>query len=138
MNDAFGKIADQIQRLAAEVPKSVLTSLTGSILQLPPQIPSTVVGSLLATVTQPDCRNMVRELFDIWQKEAPEISCRSIALALDSASRCEEQRRTNSSVELVWTGPDSGVVPLRRTDQALLELINSARHRIVVVCFASF
>ncbi len=38
----------------------------------------------------------------------------------------------------MWTGPDSEAVPLRRTDQALLELINSASKRVVVVCFAIY
>jgi phosphatidylserine/phosphatidylglycerophosphate/cardiolipin synthase-like enzyme len=41
-------------------------------------------------------------------------------------------------VELVWTGPDVGVVPLRRTEQALLQVIESATERLLVVSYAVY
>lgn len=138
MNEAFGRIVGQIQRLAAEVPQSALLALADSVQRLPSEVSAASIGGILSAVAQPDYRNMVREMLDTWQKAAPEVTAQSIALALYSAARCEEHRRTESSVELVWTGPDSEVVPLRRTDQALLELIHSASERIVVVCFAIY
>ena len=41
-------------------------------------------------------------------------------------------------MELVWTGPDVGVVPLRRTEQALLQVIDSATRRATVVSYAVY
>jgi phosphatidylserine/phosphatidylglycerophosphate/cardiolipin synthase-like enzyme len=41
-------------------------------------------------------------------------------------------------VELVWTGPDVGVVPLRRTEQVVLQVIDSATERLLVVSYAVF
>ena len=58
--------------------------------------------------------------------EAPEVSPQSVALALLAAANVEETHRCNEAIDLVWTGPDSHVIPLRRTDQALLQLINEA------------
>lgn len=138
MGETFEKIADQIQRLAAEVPQAALISLADAVLHVPSVVSPASISGLLAAVSQPDYRSMVRDMLDAWQKEARDISPQSIALALYVASRCEDRRRTESSIELVWTGPDSEIVPLRRTDQALLELIQSAEQRIVVVCFAIY
>lgn len=138
MNEAFEKIAEHIQRIASEVPHSVLLSLADGVQRVPSKVSAASIGGVLSAVAQPDYRSMVRDMLETWQQEAPEVTAQSIALALYSASRCEEHHRTGQSVELVWTGPDSEAVPLRRTDQVLLELINSASKRIVVVCFAIY
>ncbi len=50
----------------------------------------------------------------------------------------EKQHREGQSVELVWTGPDVGVVPLRRTEQVVLQVIDSASQRLLVVSYAVF
>src|SRR5262249_35573086 len=42
------------------------------------------------------------------------------------------------TIDLVWTGPDSKVISLRRTDQALLQLINEASARLTIVSFAVY
>lgn len=41
------------------------------------------------------------------------------------------------SVELVWSGPTSGIAEARRTDQALYDLINAASTNILIVTFAA-
>lgn len=138
MSESFGKIAEHIHRIASEVPQSILLSLADGIHRLPPAVSAATIGRILSTVAQPDYRSMVRGMLEAWQDEAPEITAQSIALAIHTASLCEGQHRSGASVELVWTGPDSEAVPLRRTDQALLELINSATKRVVVVCFAIY
>jgi len=35
----------------------------------------------------------------------------------------------------VWSGPKTGLIPIRRTDQVLLELIESAREHLFIVSF---
>jgi phosphatidylserine/phosphatidylglycerophosphate/cardiolipin synthase-like enzyme len=42
------------------------------------------------------------------------------------------------SLELVWTGPNPQSTPLRRTDQALLQLIHSAKEKLLIVSFAVY
>jgi phosphatidylserine/phosphatidylglycerophosphate/cardiolipin synthase-like enzyme len=46
--------------------------------------------------------------------------------------------RRERSVELVWTRPDGEATPLRRTDQALLQLIDGALHELLIVTFAIY
>jgi phosphatidylserine/phosphatidylglycerophosphate/cardiolipin synthase-like enzyme len=46
--------------------------------------------------------------------------------------------RDEQSVELVWTGPDALVIPIRRTEQAILQVLDSARQRITLVSYAVY
>jgi phosphatidylserine/phosphatidylglycerophosphate/cardiolipin synthase-like enzyme len=55
-----------------------------------------------------------------------------------SASEAEAVHRETQTVELTWTGPDSHIIPVRRTDQALLQLIAEARTRLLIVSFAVY
>ncbi|HKQ72820.1 MAG TPA: DISARM system phospholipase D-like protein DrmC, partial [Blastocatellia bacterium] len=50
----------------------------------------------------------------------------------------EKSHREDQSAEIVWTGPEVGLIPLRRTEQALLQLISSAAQRIVIVSYAVY
>jgi len=45
---------------------------------------------------------------------------------------------SRSDFELVWTGPDSNVIPVRQTGQVLLDLIGSAKRSLLVVSYAVF
>ena len=62
----------------------------------------------------------------------------SVAAALLTAALCERDHRGRQAVELVWTGPDVGIVPLRRTERVVLQVIDSATDRLLVVSYAVF
>jgi phosphatidylserine/phosphatidylglycerophosphate/cardiolipin synthase-like enzyme len=47
-------------------------------------------------------------------------------------------QREGQSVELVWTGPDVGVVAFRRTEQVVLQVINLTTEQLLVVSYAVF
>ena len=55
-----------------------------------------------------------------------------------TASEADRNHRKGQSVELVWTGPEVSVVPLRRTEQVVLQVIDSACERLLVVSYAVF
>ena len=78
------------------------------------------------------------QLIDVWEKECPEVSSQSVALAILSASRTSTFLRGQQNIELVWTGPDSHIIPLRRMDQVLLELIDQSQRSLWIVCFAVY
>jgi phosphatidylserine/phosphatidylglycerophosphate/cardiolipin synthase-like enzyme len=61
----------------------------------------------------------------------------AVALAI-AAARERERAAQVQRVSVVWTGPETFAVPVRRTDQALLQLINMARERLIVVSFAVY
>lgn len=61
----------------------------------------------------------------------------AVGLAL-AAARERERTARAQQVSIVWTGPESAAIPVRRTEQALLELIAGARQRLIVVSFAVY
>lgn len=61
----------------------------------------------------------------------------AVALAL-AAARERERAARAQRVSVVWTGPETSAIPVRRTEQALLELIANARERLIVVSFAVY
>jgi phosphatidylserine/phosphatidylglycerophosphate/cardiolipin synthase-like enzyme len=61
-----------------------------------------------------------------------------VAVALLSAALAEQTHRDSQSVELVWTGPDTEQTSFRRTEQAILQVLDGAKHRVTLVCFAVY
>lgn len=69
----------------------------------------------------------------------PDISGRDVGIMLAAASAASKQEANiASSVELVWTGPDTGLVPIRQTEQVLTGLIDEAKNRLFVVSFVAY
>src|SRR5690606_9995920 len=95
-------------------------------------------AQVLAALPQPAPRERVRALLALWSSLAPDVPPLGLALALQAAARTAEYFRQHQSLELVWTGPGSDVIPLRRTDQALLQLIHGAQHQLLIVSFAVY
>ena len=59
-------------------------------------------------------------------------------MALQSAALSEQTHRDSQSVELVWTGPDTEATPFRRTEQAILQVLDAARSKITLVSYAVY
>ena len=81
--------------------------------------------------------SMVDRLEITW-RSVDGIDPRQVASALRAASRTATIQEPRGSVELVWTGPSTGLVPIRHTEQVLCEVIESARHRIFLVSFVAY
>ena len=47
-------------------------------------------------------------------------------------------KRSRQTAELVWTGPSTPVVPVRRTEQVLCDLIGCAERRLTMTSFGIF
>ena len=78
----------------------------------------------------------MNKLLEAWSQEFPQLPPQGLALAVNS-SWMTLNSLPKSAIELVWSGPNV-LFPLRRTDQALLELINGARHKLLLVSFAVY
>jgi phosphatidylserine/phosphatidylglycerophosphate/cardiolipin synthase-like enzyme len=81
---------------------------------------------------------MALAFVDRWRNEAKELDARTVAVALQSAALSEQTHRDSQSVELVWTGPDTEQTPFRRTEQAILQVLDAAKARITLVSFAVY
>jgi cardiolipin synthase len=72
-------------------------------------------------------------VLDEWQR----VACSSDEMAgiLKGASYGYLSEKAREQVQLVWTGPDLNLIPVRRSEQILLELINSAQSSLFLVSF---
>lgn len=80
-------------------------------------------------------KEQVERLIYAW-KNAHSIRSVEVAAALRSASVTSSL--SHRSAELVWTGPSTGMVPLRHTEQVLCEVIESARQQLFLVSFVAY
>jgi len=133
------------------IPPAVLAAVTEAAVAIPPEIIATITQRLrqgpasldrredvLGVVGQDATRARLRKLLALWDAAYPGSTHEALAAALDAAATMHEWHRRNQSLELVWTGPVPSGTVLRRTDQALLELIRGARGRLLVVTFAAY
>lgn len=131
------ELAHQIRELASVLPFDMAQTLAAVLIESDSADVPLVRARVLASVSSPHLRAQIEQLMKLWQRTL-NLNGTSIALALLAAAEAEEQHRNIPKLDLVWTGPDSNVIPLRRTDQALLQLIQSATARILIVSFAVY
>jgi phosphatidylserine/phosphatidylglycerophosphate/cardiolipin synthase-like enzyme len=93
---------------------------------------------ILQDVPTPEFRDATAEFIDCWHSTAGGVKAEAVAVALVTAARCEQHHRNEETVEIVWTGPESAETRFRQTEQAILEVVNSAMKRLAVVSYAVY
>lgn len=83
-------------------------------------------------------RSLVGNFLDCWKSHAADVSVDAVASALRTAGYSEKAHQDSQAVELVWTGPETGAISWRRMEQALLQLIDGANDRVLVVSYAVY
>lgn len=71
-------------------------------------------------------------------KANPHVNSTELATMFRASSTTASLAAGASSVELVWTGPVTGMVPIRHTAQVLTGLIDEARQRLFLVSFVAY
>jgi phosphatidylserine/phosphatidylglycerophosphate/cardiolipin synthase-like enzyme len=75
---------------------------------------------------------------DCWHVHAAEVPPAIASMAVLAAAAVVHERLATQSVELAWTGPDAGIIPVRRTEQALLQVMEAACERLTIVSYAAY
>jgi len=57
---------------------------------------------------------------------------------LVTAAKSEHDHRHESTVEIVWTGPEPAETRFRQTEQAILEVVCAATRRLTIVSYAVY
>lgn len=126
-------VADFIENTPAVMVQEVMNSL-----QEWDGVPSDhLKAKLLSLARNPRTEYLLTQLIDCWINENHTLSAACVWLCLQSSLRTK-QISPQSQLELVWTGPGNVATSIRRTDQALLELINGAKEHLLVVSFAVY
>jgi len=81
---------------------------------------------------------VVSQFLDHWATQPASVTPRAVSLAILTAAQQEQTHRDRQTIELAWTGPATNVVPLRQTEQAILEVLNAAQSRILLVSYAVY
>jgi phosphatidylserine/phosphatidylglycerophosphate/cardiolipin synthase-like enzyme len=94
-------------------------------------------AKLLFKLHNAQIRSFLIKIIDVWLNEYPHMESASIALAFNSALVTHRSFQP-SIVELAWTGPVTANLPIRRTDQTLLQMISEAKEKLLIVSFAVY
>lgn len=127
------ELMDAITVLVSLVPPEKVKTVASCIRGIESNKASTVLPSMVGT---PVAGAVVRQLALVWQKS--EVGSNELASMLLTASYVYTKATTDQSTELVWTGPTTPFVSARRTQQVLLEVINSAKNSIFITSFVAY
>jgi phosphatidylserine/phosphatidylglycerophosphate/cardiolipin synthase-like enzyme len=94
--------------------------------------------AILQSLPTPDFRDATADFLDIWHSVGKSVGSEAVALALVTAAQSEHDHRNEETVEIVWTGPEPSETRFRHTEQAVLEVVNSATKRLTVVSYAVY
>lgn len=97
---------------------------------------SKAASTLPSVVGTPVASTVVEQLAAAWQNT--KVTSDELASMLHAASYVYSKAALEQSTELVWTGPTTPFVSARRTEQALLEVINDAEHNLFVTSFVAY
>jgi phosphatidylserine/phosphatidylglycerophosphate/cardiolipin synthase-like enzyme len=100
------------------------------------RLPTATAAGQLSAPT-PRERVLLHRLVELWT-QVPDLDPAALSLALRAAQRTAAQVAGQQTIELVWTGPRTDDVPVRRNDQALQEVIASAERELLLVSYAVY
>ncbi|WP_046381948.1 MULTISPECIES: DISARM system phospholipase D-like protein DrmC [Pseudomonas fluorescens group] len=92
--------------------------------------------ALLSVVGTPLASTVVEQLVAAWRNI--DVDSDELASMLLAASHVYTKAASEQSSELVWTGPTTPFVSARRTEQALLQIINSAELSLFITSFVAY
>ncbi len=93
-------------------------------------------AALADVVWTPIATGVMNQLIDAWR--ATDVSAEELAAMLLAAGHVFSKVANQQSMELVWTGPTTPFVSARRTEQALLQVINAAEHNLFITSFVAY
>jgi phosphatidylserine/phosphatidylglycerophosphate/cardiolipin synthase-like enzyme len=89
-------------------------------------------------VVNPALRETVRRTMSAWGHRRPGETFSGLAWALRGAAAMDQWWSENGRLDVLWTGPSPAGNTFRRTEQALLEILASAKQEVWLVSFAGY
>lgn len=126
-------LLDAVAAVVSQLPPEKVRAIANRIRRADPDKAASVLADMLNT---PAANVIVDRLVDAWR--AQEVSPEELGLMLLAAGHVFTQAMNRQSTELVWTGPTTPIVSARRTEQALLQVINAAEHTLFMTSFVAY
>lgn len=127
------ELLDAITSLVSQVSKEKVKAIANQIRSVDAVNAAPKLRALLGT---PAAGTLVERLVTAWQNST--VSSAQLALMLIATSHVHAKALSKQSMELVWTGPTTPFVSTRRTEQALLQVINSAKENLFLTSFVAY
>lgn len=97
---------------------------------------SKAASSLSSVVGTPAAAGVVDQLVEAWLRTS--VGADELASMLLAAGHVFTKVANQQSTELVWTGPTTPFVSARRTEQALLQVINATEQTLFITSFVAY
>lgn len=120
-------VADEVHPDSARALAAFLAGCSG---------PSEASGRLMSLPTTQQ-RDLIEPVVRRWN-DSPAVSGIELAAALMAARTAVDRAAARQQIELIWTGPRPPESVFRRTDQALFDVIDRARDRLLLITYAAF
>lgn len=127
------KLLDAVAALVWLVPPAKIQLIANKIRQTDA---TRATGSLLGVVGTSAAAAVVDQLIDTWR--TTNVAANELASMLMAAGHVFTKVVDQQSTELVWTGPTTSFVSTRQTEQALLQVINSAQERLFIISYVAY
>jgi phosphatidylserine/phosphatidylglycerophosphate/cardiolipin synthase-like enzyme len=128
-------IVEAALKLAAKLPGDVIEQMAGIVSA---HEGAETRSRIADSIPHPQYRSLCLGFFQDWRAKAPGVSSAEVAIALRTAACLQRSREADQAVEIVWTGPRSEEVSFRHTEQAILQVLNCAQSRILLVSYAVY
>jgi cardiolipin synthase len=97
---------------------------------------SSASHALMSWAPNPAARTRLEKLNNAWAET--DIPAFELAGMLAGASAAYHYAKSEQEIELVWTGPSSKLIATRKTEQALLQVIDAAKDRLFITSFVAY
>jgi cardiolipin synthase len=126
-------LSKAIARIAREVHPDSINGISEAMRGSQTAVPAFLLKKGLGA----SCSQELVDQFSEALKETPGVSNGELAAMFQAASATASLVENASSVELVWTGPGTGLVPVRHTSQVLKGLIDEANENLFIVSYVA-
>ncbi|MFD0772465.1 DISARM system phospholipase D-like protein DrmC [Streptomonospora algeriensis] len=133
--DGWTEVVDALARLAARLPAGHVRAWA-AVLRRRCEPGRSLEAELIAGVPGGGSAPLAADLAAVWRR-SPATSGEAMALALLAASEVSE-RAERHRAQMVVTGPSTSEQSTRLTSAAITQLVDSARHELLVVSFAAY
>jgi cardiolipin synthase len=127
------ELLDAIAAVVCLVSPEKVQAIAGRIRRTDASKASSALSGVVGT---PTATGLVDQLIDAWRASA--VSAEELASMLLASGHVLTKAANQQSTELVWTGPTTPFVSARRTEQALLQVINAAEKTLFITSFVAY
>jgi len=130
-------LAEAVTALVLALPAKTLTAIGAALGQY--TAPSLIAQSAADDIApHATTRALTQTLLAAWRAADGGVTGSAVATMLFAAGATADHLRNQGDTNIVWTGPATGVVPVRATAIVLRDLIDGGRTELLLVSFAAY